>query len=89
MQAKDVPDLPVLQWLAGRGLHFSTWCDWPETSVLAAMPPGTPPKVALAKMRRLIARGLVTGCGCGCRGDFQLSKKGREAVVAAQVARAS
>jgi len=33
-----------------------------------------PPKVVLAKLRRMIARGILRGCGCGCRGDFELPK---------------
>jgi len=31
-----------------------------------------PEKVVLAKAKRLIRRGLIDGCGCGCRGDFQI-----------------
>lgn len=30
-----------------------------------------PQKVVLAKARRLIDRGLITGCACGCRGGFE------------------
>jgi hypothetical protein len=34
---------------------------------------GNPPeKVVLAKLRRLVKRGVITGCACGCRGDFEL-----------------
>ena len=34
---------------------------------------GNPPaKVVLAKARRLMARGLLDGCDCGCRGDFTI-----------------
>jgi hypothetical protein len=47
-------------------------------SVLNAMPAGTPTALARAKMQRLIDRGLVSGCTCGCRGDFELTGKGRE-----------
>src|SRR5678815_4892395 len=37
---------------------------------------GNPPeKVVLAKLRRLINRGLITGCGCGCRGDFEIPER--------------
>lgn len=32
--------------------------------------PHMPAKVVLAKAKRLIERGLVDGCACGCRGDF-------------------
>ena len=31
-----------------------------------------PDKVLLAKMRRLIKKGKVKGCACGCRGDFEI-----------------
>ena len=75
MQAKDIPERPVLEFLK------VNWpCNWYgnefERSVTRAMPDGTPLKVALAKMRSLEKRGLITGCCCGCRGDFKLSVKG-------------
>jgi hypothetical protein len=44
--------------------------------VYYAMPEGTPDKVALAKMRALVRRGLSGGCDCGCRGDFEITDKG-------------
>lgn len=47
-------------------------------SVANAMPRGTPANLQLAKMQSLIDRGLVDGCTCGCRGDFELTDKGRE-----------
>lgn len=34
--------------------------------------PGVPPKVVLAKARKLIERKVIEGCGCGCRGDFEI-----------------
>jgi hypothetical protein len=86
MQSKDVPALPVLKFLAGPydgwdAPGFATWfwsIDYkPPNSVLRAMPDGTPEKVALAKMRSLIKRGLVAGCACGCRGDFEITDEGR------------
>ncbi len=42
-----------------------------------------PEEVILSKARRLIARGLLTGCDCGCRGDFELTEAGREAIRSA------
>lgn len=82
MQAKDIPDEPILALLA----NLPPWPDgmarrwgtmWPggEASVHDVMPAGTPEKVALAKMRSMIRRGLVLGCACGCRGDFELPGK--------------
>jgi hypothetical protein len=31
-----------------------------------------PEKVVRAKAKRLIKRGLIDGCACGCRGDFRI-----------------
>lgn len=83
MQAKDVSDRAVLEFL--RDLRrdepanppWGTWFSGFDNSVDQAMPAGTPSKVCLAKMRGLIRRGHVSGCGCGCRGDFELTDKGR------------
>lgn len=81
MQCKDIPDAPVLRFI---GSHQGKWCTWGEShsmpSVQDAMPEGTPDKLQLAKVRMLMARGLVDGCDCGCRGDFVLTAKGREAI---------
>lgn len=33
---------------------------------------GAPTKIVLAKARSLIRRGLMDGCACGCRGDFEV-----------------
>jgi len=51
----------------------------PSYSVQRAMPPEAQgqDKLVRAKMGMLIRRGLVTGCTCGCRGDFELTEKGR------------
>ena len=84
MRCKDIPEEPVLRFLHEQG----GWCTWfgpidgelPANSVLRAMPHGTPAKLALAKMRQMIRNGLVDGCGCGCRGDFELTYQGRELV---------
>lgn len=86
MQCKDIPDGAVLTFLSERHDEFpsATWFrsdDYkPSNSVVNAMPVGTNAKLALAKMRTLIRRGLVTGCPCGCRGDFELTAAGREAL---------
>lgn len=37
---------------------------------------GIPRKVLRAKGQRLIDRGLMTGCMCGCRGDMELTDAG-------------
>lgn len=38
---------------------------------------GFPRKVVLAKMKALERRGLIDGCCCGCRGDFELTESGK------------
>lgn len=80
MQCKDIPDAPILAFLAAND-WAAGWHDFegPEycPTVRDCMPAGVPPKLRLAKMRGLINRGLVTGCACGCRGDFEITDKGR------------
>lgn len=77
LRCEDIPDRPILQFLSERNI----WGTWFSTafsnSVRHAMPPGTPDKLVLAKMRQLIRRGVVDGCDCGCRGDFEITDKGR------------
>lgn len=80
MQAKDIPELPVLRFIAKvnrvePAIMFAGY----ERSVLNAMPPGTPEKVGVAKMASLIKRGLVDGhTGVGFRGDFELTRAGQD-----------
>lgn len=75
MQSKDIPTLPVLQFLSNQ----NRWCviiDGQEHSVQKAMPAGTPLKLVRATMSKLIRQKLVDGCLCGCRGDFYLTPLG-------------
>lgn len=72
-----------------------TWATrWDVAAVLAGHPehvggppvdyPNMPEKVLLAKARKLIRRGLVDGCPCGCRGEFE--RPGATARFAREVA---
>ncbi len=78
MQCKDIPDLPILQFLAQQ----TQWATWGEgfsmPTVRDAMPPGVHVDLQIAKMGQLIKRELVKGCPCGCRGDYVITDKGRE-----------
>ncbi len=95
MQCKDIPDRPILEFLAQPHVTRSSGANWMELegddrslpsnadwkgirslSVRHAMPVGVPDKLILGKMRKLIHRGVVDGCGCGCRGDFSITIKG-------------
>lgn len=78
MKCSDIPTRPILEFLAK---HQDAWCTHSPpnehmSSVTLAMPEGTPEKLVHAKMRMLLKRGLVMGCGCGCRGDWEISNKG-------------
>ena len=88
MQTKDIPDMPVLEFLEPRSRVKLPTPEVPgsllvhedgslfPTSVQHAMPAGLPWKLARSKMASLLKRGLVDGCTCGCRGDFELTEKG-------------
>ena len=39
--------------------------------------PGVPEKIVSAKIFKLVRRGLIDGCHCGCRGDLEITSKGR------------
>lgn len=86
MKTADVSDRDVLEFLS-KQIDW-TFADEPQyiwsthgegysmPTVQDAMPAGTPEKVQLAKMRALLRRGFVRGCGCGCRGDWVITDKG-------------
>ena len=76
LHCKDIPDRPILEFLAQKPEKFHTWCDWEGMDVKVAMPEGVPHKLAWAKMNRLMKRKLVDGCDCGCRGDYVITRKG-------------
>jgi hypothetical protein len=75
MKAADIPDHTILQSIkrhtlarsigANRWEIYGDFKDFPE-------------KVVHAKLHVLLRRGLITGCCCGCRGDFGLTQKGLE-----------
>ena len=78
MQCKDIDATPILDLLQGLKATntLGTWYGdndyMPENSLVPAFPPNTPKKLILAKMKSLIKNKKVTGCSCGCRGDFEL-----------------
>lgn len=82
MQCKDIPTNPILHFVSEHGGIGCTWfnLDYEERSVIHAMPSGTPQKLVLAKMKQLISKNLIKGCGCGCRGDFEITTKGSEVI---------
>ncbi|WP_431895836.1 hypothetical protein [Micromonospora haikouensis] len=84
-KCSDIPDETFLTAVdraaALRGFRHATI--WDVAVVLAGHPdlvgtsaavaedgPGLPELLVRAKARKLIRRGLLDGCYCGCRGDF-------------------
>lgn len=66
VKASDIPDQTFLDTVRACGRGRSGWAmEWDVTARL-----GYPRKVVLAKARKLIKRGLMDGCACGCRGDW-------------------
>lgn len=78
MQCKNIPTKPILEFLLK---HKGSWCNWfkeNEKDVSQVMPKDVPEKLILAKLKQLIKNGLISGCCCGCRGDFEITIKGEE-----------
>ncbi|SEL12515.1 hypothetical protein SAMN05216359_105285 [Roseateles sp. YR242] len=67
----------VVRWRSAIHFNLSRDDSCHAPSVRDAMPPDLPQRLVLAKMNMLIRRGLVDGCACGCRGDFQITERGR------------
>lgn len=73
LQAKDISDVEMLEAVREAGTGSSGWAmAWD----VDALNPAYPPKVQQAKRSKLIKRGLMEGCTCGCRGDFYLTDSG-------------
>lgn len=69
IQAKHIDDAEFLSFIAQINKEEDRWAytwDFPDYA------PDVPIKVLLAKCKSLIKRGLLTGCTCGCRGDFEI-----------------
>lgn len=88
--ARDIPDVVFLSAVErARALRGFSWATrWDVAMVLGGLDelagsaqgvydvPGVPAKVVLAKADRLVKRGLMSACTCGCRGDFDLTPTG-------------
>jgi len=81
MQCKDIPTLPILKFVNSHGGIGCSWFFGDERDVRNAMPDGIDKKLVHAKMRKLISKGFISGCNCGCRGDFEITKRGVEIIA--------
>lgn len=77
MQCKDIPDLPILEYLARIKREAGRWCFFGfAPDIFDAFPADAPYNLVLAKMKKLITKGLVSGCACGCSGNFAITELG-------------
>lgn len=87
LQAKDIPDRAVLEFVEKTSMVEAlplggqtasclprwVFCwDFERDGYFGSLPW----KVVQAKLRQLLKRKLLTGCGCGCRGDWELTVDG-------------
>ena len=74
MKASDLSDERILEVLnRKRGRRHTHLGDFGPGSMSYVHDPGVPDvpfKVLLAKLRSMQRRGLISGCGCGCRGNW-------------------
>jgi hypothetical protein len=75
MQCKDIPDGVFLNAVRRAGEPGRWRMRWNVREVLEAEIGPVPENLFMAKARKLIARGLMDGCACGCRGDFELPEQ--------------
>ncbi len=92
-QAKDIEDgffLRCVEWASYQRFPpgalashpYTHFPHWVHTWTLEALMPVFPIEVIRSKAGALIRRGLLTGCDCGCRGDFELTPQGSAFLVA-------
>jgi hypothetical protein len=76
IQCKDVSTRELLSFIQDH--PATTFYDLPvENSIWNVVPSSIVPRCVLsAKLYRLVKNGYITGCACGCRGDFTITPNG-------------
>lgn len=74
MKASDLSEPEILALLSRRPTVWHT--HWSGTGSMPRVydptHPDAPEKVLLAKLRAMKRKGLIDGCDCGCRGDWNV-----------------
>lgn len=73
MQCKDIPDSVFLEAVRRAGVPGRWRMRWEVQAELERVLGPIPVNLFLAKARKLIAAKKMGGCGCGCRGDYELA----------------
>jgi len=80
MQCKDIADAPLVRFIADKQSELGAWvCVWDFEPPYSDLPSN----LFRAKMGGLIDKGYLTGCNCGCRGDYEITKQGRAFIMEA------
>lgn len=76
MKASDINDQDILAAVDHAATVKGSWATtWDVEAILDDFPE----KVVLAKLKKLVKRGLINGCGrpgCNCRGEHELTDTG-------------
>lgn len=86
-EAKEKPMHPtslttqILMFLLECNSWVTHGCSFYMPSVQQVFPVGTTKKAQMRFMKRLINDDLVSGCGCGCRGDYEITTKGLDLLM--------
>lgn len=86
LQLKDLDTKVILRELAKWQGRWSTWGEREYVNEKTGEPyminiqlrtyPGSPDRLWLKKMTKLMNKGYVGGCDCGCRGDYEITDEG-------------
>ncbi len=76
LQCKDLDTDAILYFLYVKKGAWCNNCFLDDRDIRLALFKGIPSNLFYAKMRQVFKNGLVTGCDCGCRGDYEITKKG-------------
>jgi hypothetical protein len=89
-QAKDIPDVHLVQLIKSLGTAPTVFRGTPLTFYPAGPSKWVmvydicrywnviPENVIRAKLKKMVYKGFIDGCWCGCRGDFYVLPKGEE-----------
>jgi len=80
MQCKDIAAAPLVRFVAEKQRELGRWvCVWDLETPYSELPDN----LFRAKMGKLINKGYLTGCNCGCRGDYEITDKGKALIMEA------
>jgi hypothetical protein len=76
--SKDLSTEVILKELAKHQGRWTTWGDkeYSMPNIQLRTYPNSSKKIWLSKMKKLIKKGLVGGCDCGSRGDYEITDEG-------------